>query len=1851
MSDQNGTSAHALIDTQEVYRALSLLVEPGQVVEVRALEASLQRESRYTETLAGYFDNAPDLIAAIATIRKAMGIYITLQPMNPDILHRAKNKLVRQKKDFSTPDKYITGYRWLLIDSDPERVSGISSTDEEHEQALAHSRTVRDALTNMGWPSPILADSGNGAHLLYRIDLEATASDLVRRVLEGLAERFDGASIHIDRTVYNPSRICKLYGTLACKGDNTAERPHRLSRLLVVPESLTPVSRALLETVAVPTPPAQPTPTRGASSTSKKKGFDLDAWILQHGIETLGPEPYQNGTRWVLKTCPWDATHTDRSAVITLRADGTIGAMCHHNGCHGKGWKDLRVLYEPDAYRLQGKRESKPPIPYEEGHEGSTKHRYAQLLHMPDVELPDVLRCLRDTEWGDSNLFAHLFARRVVYDHLEKKWYFYLVHAWQSDQTEFVKQLVSGVLASVYLRASADLNVKIVASPEGEVDLTPSSEEAVTQKTNDRLKQQVKALYTRAVDLRTSARNSSVLSLARTHLDLAVGSPIWDSDPWLLGTPCGVLDLRTGLLHPGHPEQYIRTSIPTTWQGLDTPAPRFEQFLQEIFADREEKERSTLLAFLQRVLGYGITGHVNEHLFLMLYGEEGRNGKDTLMSLLFFVLGELVGAVSNDVIIASGKNATPGSAKPHLCSLQGKRMAWASETDKGARFDVAQVKFLTGGGAIPARHLYGEDFTFAPSHLLILLTNNKPHADAKDKAFWDRICPITFNLRFVDQPIAPNERKKDTTLGKTLQAEASGILAWLVRGCINWQREGLQIPECVLRDCKIYRGQEDTLGQFLDECCVRAETAQVLADQLFERYKTWAKEGILKPMTRTTFGLEISKMFPKKRSNQGYCYIGIGLLDEDGPLDDGSVPLCRVDQELSTDGEQVGGGVPRNGLSVGCVPFSKKSPLVTRVGDTFARNHTHPTLDPNDESVPLCIVDEKLYTGNETAPQAGGDGTSSREECIPPEVLCTPGEPALQEAGEGHPKVLSVGCVPFSKKSPSYARSGEKFYEEPYTPYTRPKKQSSEPALQEGSESVHSTSGGIHFPPGEKQGITPPVEPSEQGLNQQCIAQSNYTLSTNGLCSTRFEKADKKVVHEANATQMVAGYGWCDRCTAQQQWVAYGESHHYPRFIVSGKRGFVVKAGLAEWLRFAQEAGYTRVAQAVATTTKQPEDTFDPVLQQLRDLLQPWREKTGAIALDLETTGLDCQFDRVISIALGMPGSVTILDMRPYYGLSQETRAHWKQTLATLFQKAGITWVGHNLKFDWAFLRVHFDLKLRHVYDTMLAEQVRLAGSLGPFTLLETAKRYDLAVSKEQRAWFEGLDKRSAEWAAPFPEDQRRYMIQDVEVAYQVYERQHAHLEQHGLLAVVSLENEALPALAAMEVHGVLIDQTGWRAVLQAKHERQGTIEQDLTERLGQALQTARQQTNAKLAAAYSAYQQALQAEEKRLMREYTNVQGKSTWSAYREAALADWQKTHPDPGKPKAVPTTINLRSSAQLLEALQALGLPVTNTSEEVLEEYEARSDVVRQLLAWRNLNHFITAFGEKLLAHVKSDGRIHANFNQVGAVSGRIICRKPNLQQIPKSQGIEDIRQCFVAPEGFRLLTADLSNIELRILAEFSRDETMLRLFAEGKDLHAETAKLMFNLPSDTNTKEYQYNGVSVRDIAKKINFGLAYGMGAQGLANQINVEVDTARSLMQRYFATYKGVAAWLRQTAQQAQRLGYAATQAGRKRFFQTAIENEAERASVERAAKNHPIQGTNADILKRALAHLRDALPEGVHLVLVVHDEIVLECPLHLVEEAAQTLKRVMVAACREYLHTVAVPDPDVLIDTFWKKG
>ncbi len=330
------------LNTQELTTALRTWFQPGEVFEVRVLEALTKRWNTREHTEAGYFDieHLDELNAALCTLLSYKGVYVSLNPLNPAVLGRAKY-VFKSDKLIGAKDEEVLCRRWLPIDCDAKRVSGVSSSDEEHTKALEKAQEIREGMCSLGWPAPIVLDSGNGAQLLYRINLPAADDGLVKRVLEALLPCSDEA-VDIDQTVFNPARIWRLPGAWNCKGDECPEqtRIHRQSRILELPEQLECVSREQLEALAVE--PAQTT----TDTIGDAGSFNIHNFVARHFPEAKA-QAYNGGTKWVLDVCPFNADHNDRSAVITRGTDGKIGFKCHHNGCVGKNWHDLRALLEP----------------------------------------------------------------------------------------------------------------------------------------------------------------------------------------------------------------------------------------------------------------------------------------------------------------------------------------------------------------------------------------------------------------------------------------------------------------------------------------------------------------------------------------------------------------------------------------------------------------------------------------------------------------------------------------------------------------------------------------------------------------------------------------------------------------------------------------------------------------------------------------------------------------------------------------------------------------------------------------------------------------------------------------------------------------------------------------------------------------------------------------------------------------------------------------------------------------------------------------------------------------------------------------------------------------------------------------------------------------------------------------------------------------------------------------------------------------------------------------------------------------------------------------------------------------
>lgn len=334
------------LDPVEIRRALEMLREPGDTFEVRVLEVSGatwngRQDPRHYPTGYGYFrdpETAAKEAARVLSGSKCAGVYTTMNSTAPALFSRAADRLKPAgKKDSTTSDADIHRLRWLLVDLDYQRPANISTTDEEHEAALTLARRIRDGLVSHGFPEPVICDSGNGAHLLFRIDLQAEDSALVKRVLIRLERDFGTDGVKVDQTVFNPARIVKLYGTLAAKGDSTPERPHRMSRILEVPQDLRPVPRALLEEYAGEL--EKPAPSEPAGY---QDGIDLEALIRKHWPDAQ-PKTGTGGTvTYGLSPCPWNSEHKV-GAFAGRRANGALFAGCRHNGCSGKNWQDFKA--------------------------------------------------------------------------------------------------------------------------------------------------------------------------------------------------------------------------------------------------------------------------------------------------------------------------------------------------------------------------------------------------------------------------------------------------------------------------------------------------------------------------------------------------------------------------------------------------------------------------------------------------------------------------------------------------------------------------------------------------------------------------------------------------------------------------------------------------------------------------------------------------------------------------------------------------------------------------------------------------------------------------------------------------------------------------------------------------------------------------------------------------------------------------------------------------------------------------------------------------------------------------------------------------------------------------------------------------------------------------------------------------------------------------------------------------------------------------------------------------------------------------------------------------------------------
>lgn len=512
-----------------------------------------------------------------------------------------------------------------------------------------------------------------------------------------------------------------------------------------------------------------------------------------------------------------------------------------------------------------------------------------------------IVQSIEKQELGDATVLQAIFEGKYIYDKS------YTTNGWHWFNGTIWKKLDLRVLRPRVMEQMRELYDATAQRQRATAKGVAAKGDAGSKEESEALTKQAEAIALRAGKLCTVSHVDKVIELTSGLDGMHTDGTKWDADPWLLACEDGVIDLRKDAaerFRAGRPQDLLRSCAPTKWKGLNQPAPRFEQFMQELFDGRPEQQE--LVDFLHRFFGYGITGISNEKALPIFYGDQGDNGKSTLLNALKSVLGHQYAApVGKGIIVRADRHRDGEAPQPGLYAMMGRRLAWVSETDEGDMIDAGTVKMLTGADPITCRTLHQRPVTFDPTHKIMLITNHKPRADAGDQALWNRVMLVPFELSFKQKPDPsnPNHRQGDKNLGEHLKHEASGILAWLVRGCLAWQEVGLQPPQVITMATEAYRDAEDMLGRFLSEQCVQTPKAKVTATKLFQEYEGWAKEnGFRKPLSKPSLEKQIERKgfvyyYPQNKKT----FKGLGLRSEYGDPELPAPALNRALQAWNSD--------------------------------------------------------------------------------------------------------------------------------------------------------------------------------------------------------------------------------------------------------------------------------------------------------------------------------------------------------------------------------------------------------------------------------------------------------------------------------------------------------------------------------------------------------------------------------------------------------------------------------------------------------------------------------------------------------------------------------------------------------------------------------------------------------------------------------------------------------------------------------------------------------------------------------------------------------------------------------------
>jgi putative DNA primase/helicase len=442
------------------------------------------------------------------------------------------------------------------------------------------------------------------------------------------------------------------------------------------------------------------------------------------------------------------------------------------------------------------------------------------------------LLSFQDTDAGNAEAFELLHGDRFRYDHTRRKWLVWNARYWTEDK---------------------DGESKRAALTTARARLSAASTISDREKRVDRIGW--------ALGSESHWRQEAMLRCAQSLRSLAATTEQFDLNPFLLTVGNGTIDLKTGKLLSAQPHDLITRATDVPFDG-GVMAPRWIQFLEEVFLKDVE-----LIAFLQRAVGYSLTGDTREQCFFILYGS-GANGKSTFVEIVCKLLGSHAETAEFSTFLDMRNS---GSPRNDLARLHASRFVKAAEGERRARLAEAIIKELTGEDSVAARFLFKEHFTFKPQFKIWLITNHKPEIRGTDHAIWRRVRLIEFNRQFEGEERDPDLRRK-------LETELTGILGWAVRGCLDWQKNGLGTPSSVVQATQEYRQESDEVGRFIAARCRLETKTKTPANELYQAYLQWCAHENEKPGANNIFARQLAyRGISKKRSRKGLLYLGIGL--------------------------------------------------------------------------------------------------------------------------------------------------------------------------------------------------------------------------------------------------------------------------------------------------------------------------------------------------------------------------------------------------------------------------------------------------------------------------------------------------------------------------------------------------------------------------------------------------------------------------------------------------------------------------------------------------------------------------------------------------------------------------------------------------------------------------------------------------------------------------------------------------------------------------------------------------------------------------------------------------------------